>query len=102
MPVDVRAIGCDWLTGTARKFLRGPRGVGFLYASRRAHARCARCLSVRGASCGWAHCYFQDSLCALAHAHNLPECKPWASSAGVCNRMRSPRPLAQCEHLKLM
>jgi len=35
LPVDVRAIGCDWLTGTARKFLRGPRGVGFLYASRR-------------------------------------------------------------------
>lgn len=34
MPLDVRAIGCDWLTGTARKFLRGPRGVGFLYASR--------------------------------------------------------------------
>ncbi|KAK9837100.1 hypothetical protein WJX81_002716 [Elliptochloris bilobata] len=39
MPVDVRAIGCDWLTGTARKFLRGPRGVGFLYASKAAMAR---------------------------------------------------------------
>ena len=36
MPIDVRAIGCDWLTGTSRKYLRGPRGVGFLYASRRA------------------------------------------------------------------
>ena len=34
LPVDVAAIGCDWLTGTARKFLRGPRGVGFLYSSR--------------------------------------------------------------------
>jgi cysteine desulfurase / selenocysteine lyase len=34
MPIDVRQIGCDFLATAGRKFLRGPRGTGFLYVGR--------------------------------------------------------------------
>ncbi|MEA2691487.1 MAG: hypothetical protein QOJ16_874 [Acidobacteriota bacterium] len=39
LPIDVSRLHCDYLAATARKFLRGPRGIGFLYVSDRALAR---------------------------------------------------------------
>lgn len=51
IPIDVTALQCDYLSATGRKFLRGPRGIGFLYVSDHALARGAYPLMVdmRGA-----------------------------------------------------
>lgn len=52
LPIDVARLRCDFLSATARKFLRGPRGIGFLYVSDRALERGSAPLFIdmRGAS----------------------------------------------------
>jgi selenocysteine lyase/cysteine desulfurase len=53
LPVDVARLKCDYLAATARKFLRGPRGIGFLYVSDRALARGAYPLYVDMRGADW-------------------------------------------------
>jgi len=52
MPVDVRAIGCDFLSVTGRKYLRAPRGTGFMYVKRAVQDR-LKTLFVDGHSIEW-------------------------------------------------
>jgi selenocysteine lyase/cysteine desulfurase len=39
IPINMARLHCDFLSATARKFMRGPRGIGFLYVSDRALER---------------------------------------------------------------
>src|SRR2546428_812292 len=59
LPIDVSGLRCDFLSATARKFLRGPRGIGFLYIADRLLERGAAPLYIdmRGASWATADSY---------------------------------------------
>ncbi len=52
LAVDVDAVGCDVLTATGRKWLRGPRGTGFLYV-RKDFAERLRPPGISEASARW-------------------------------------------------
>jgi cysteine desulfurase/selenocysteine lyase len=52
MPVDVKAISCDFLSVTGRKYLRAPRGTGFLYVKRELQNK-LKTLFIDGHSIEW-------------------------------------------------
>ena len=51
--VDVQKIQCDFLSATGRKFLRAPRGTGFLYVSDRALKMNLSPLFIDGGGAKW-------------------------------------------------
>jgi selenocysteine lyase/cysteine desulfurase len=53
LPIDVRELKCDFLAASARKFLRGPRGVGFLYVANKIAGRGAYPLYVDMRGADW-------------------------------------------------
>jgi selenocysteine lyase/cysteine desulfurase len=53
LPVDVARLHCDYLAAATRKFLRGPRGLGFLYVSDRALAAGAYPITVDMHGADW-------------------------------------------------
>jgi selenocysteine lyase/cysteine desulfurase len=52
IPIDVEAIGCDMLAVTGRKYLRAPRGTGFLYIRKEVQDR-LKLLFMDGHSTAW-------------------------------------------------
>jgi selenocysteine lyase/cysteine desulfurase len=93
IPIDVESLECDFLSATARKFLRGPRGVGFLYVSDRVIAREQHPLFIdmRGAEWAAENAYvlapdarrFENWEFAYALLLGMGEAARYARSVGV-------------------
>ena len=93
IPIDVSRLRCDFLSATGRKFLRGPRGIGFLYVSDRALERGDYPLHIdmRGAHWKTADAFelapdarrFENWEFALALVLGLGEAARYAARVGV-------------------
>ena len=111
IPVDVARLGCDFLSATGRKFLRGPRGIGFLYVSDRALRRGDHPLYIdmRGADWCAADAFdlssdarrFENWEFAYALLLGLGEAARYAMSVGVDRGGRRARELAKTLRSKL-
>ncbi|MFT4987681.1 MAG: cysteine desulfurase/selenocysteine lyase [Acidimicrobiales bacterium] len=53
LPLDVAELGCDFLNYTGRKFMRGPRGTGVLFARSDVHAKLGQTGFLDGRSAVW-------------------------------------------------
>jgi selenocysteine lyase/cysteine desulfurase len=57
MPIDVNEIGCDFLSFTGRKFVRGPRGTGALFVRATAETADPAFIDLHSATWTEAHAY---------------------------------------------
>jgi selenocysteine lyase/cysteine desulfurase len=111
IPIDVARLRCDFLSATARKFLRGPRGIGFLYVSDRALRRGDHPLYIdmRGADWITADTFelapdarrFENWEFAYALLLGLGEAARYALSVDVARGGRRARELAVALRIKL-
>lgn len=111
IPIDVARLHCDFLSATARKFLRGPRGIGFLYVSNRALERGLYPLLVdmRGAQWVEADSFelvddarrFENWEFAYALVLGMGEAARYAAAVGVEEGGRRARELAAHARAKL-
>ena len=111
IPIDVSRLRCDFLSATARKFLRGPRGIGFLYVSDRALQRgdYPLYIDMRGAEWLTADTFeltpdarrFENWEFACALLLGLGEAARYALSVDVSRGGRRARELAATARTKL-
>jgi selenocysteine lyase/cysteine desulfurase len=81
LSIDVSRLRCDYLSATARKFLRGPRGIGFLYVSDSALARGDHPLFVDMRGATWTA---PDELSLVADARRFEDWEfPYALVLGL-------------------
>ncbi|MGH9199974.1 MAG: aminotransferase class V-fold PLP-dependent enzyme [Vicinamibacterales bacterium] len=111
IPVDVTRLRCDYLSATARKFLRGPRGIGFLYVSDRALQRgdCPLYIDMRAAAWVSADAFelapdarrFENWEFAYSLVLGLGEAARYALAVGVDTGGRRARALASRARTRL-
>lgn len=84
--VDVQQIKCDFLTTTGRKFLRSPRGTGFLYVSDKALQRGLQPLFIDGKGATWTT---PSTFQALEDAKRFEQWeRPYALMVGFTTALR--------------
>lgn len=110
LTLDVEKLGCDMLTGTGRKYLRGPRGTGFLYArASRMHSLQPAWVDMHAAQLTSAHTYriredarrFENWECFVAGKIGLGVAIDYANQIGMDGIEQRVRSLASLLREKL-
>lgn len=86
MDVNLKDIKCDFLTATGRKFLRGPRGTGFLYVSDRILDKGYAPLLLDGGNATWTGNDTYELMDSAERFGNWE--KPYAMLTGLTEALR--------------